>query len=231
MAAWIVANINQDVLDQIDHILSTPIKKKPWLIVLDVILLIVMTPIALLTIYGIFRTLGNLTGNQLAFIPIPFLDVFSWFIWLGFVLFGLALQFVFLGCCLMIITFLIFSLMGRKFADQGILKIAFLVLGGILLFPAIAFLLRLVEYILYAPQSGMSIALMLIEKKPFSGVLLLVGILLIIRGLIQPPYNDNEIYKLTIYNKQQSYVYENIDGLHLNVIAKYLRKIKASKVR
>lgn len=84
---------------------------------------------------------------------------------------------------------------------------------------------------MYAPQSGMTIALMLIEKNPFFGVLLLIGTLLIIRGLIQPPYNDNKIYKLTIYNKQQSYTYENIDGLHLNVIAKYLRKIKASKVR
>lgn len=226
MAAWIVANINQDVLDQIDHILSTPIKKKPWLIVLDVILLIVMTPITLLTIYGIFRTLGNLTGDQLAFIPIPFLDVFSWFIGLGFVLYGLALQFVFLGCCLMIITFLIMSLMGRKFADQGLLKIVFLVLGGIVLFPIIASLVPWVEYILYAPQLLKSISPMLIEKVPF----LVIGTLLIIRGLIQPPYNDNKIYKFTIYNKQQSYVYENIDGLHLNVIAKYLRKIKASKV-
>lgn len=231
MAAWIVANINQEVLDQIDRILSTPIKKKPWLIVLDVILLIVMTIFALLTIYGIFRTLGNLTGNQLAFIPIPFLDVFSWFIGLAFALYALALQFVFLGCSLTIITFLIFSLVGRKFAKQGVLKIVFLVLGGIMLFPDIAILLQLVEYILYAPQSGMSIALILIKKNPFSGVLLLVGILLIIRGLIQPPYNDNAIYKLTIYNKQQSYTYENIDGLHLNVIAKYLRKIKASKVK
>lgn len=229
MAAWIVANIDQDVLNQIDHILSTPIKKKPWLIVLDVILLIVMTPIALLTIYNIFRVLGdfypNLTGPG-----VPILDGFVWLFLFGLSLVNLAILLVFLGCCLMIIAFLIFSLMGRKFADQGVLKIVFFVLGGIVLFPAIPILLRVVEYILYAPQSGMSIAL-IIEKIPFSGVLLLVGILLIIRGLIQPPYNDNKIYNLTIYNKQQSYVYENIDGLHLNVIAKYLRKIKASKVR
>ena len=126
----------------------------------------------------------------------------------------------------MIITFLIFSLMGRKFADQGVLKIVFLVLGGIVLFPIIASLVSWVEYILYAPQLLKSISPMLIEKVPF----LVVGTLLIIRGLIQPPYNDNKMYILTIYNKQQSYVYENIDGLHLNVIAKYLRKIKASKV-
>lgn len=116
--------------------------------------------------------------------------------------------------------------MGRKFADQGVLKIVFLVLGGIVLFPIIASLVSWVEYILYAPQLLKSISPMLIEKVPF----LVVGTLLIIRGLIQPPYNDNKMYILTIYNKQQSYVYENIDGLHLNVIAKYLRKIKASKV-
>lgn len=229
MAAWIVANINQEVLDRIDRILSTPIKKKSWLIVLDVILLIVMTPIALLTIYGIFRMLGNfnidLTGNPLAQIPI--LDMFVWLFYFVFALFGLALQFVFLGCCLMIITFLIVSLMGRKFADQGVLKIVFLMLGGIVLFPAIASLLSWVEYILYAPQLLKSMSPMLVEKVPF----LVVGILLIIRGLIQPPYNDNKIYKLTIYNKFQSYTYENIDGIHLNAIAKYLRKIKASKVR
>lgn len=230
MAAWIVANINQEVLDQINHILSTPIKKKPWLIVLDVILLIVMTPIALLTIYAIFSALGNLNPD-LTGPGVPFFDVFVWLFWFVLGLVGLALLFVFLGCCLMIITFLIFSLVGRKFADQGVLKIVFLVLGGIVLFPAIAILVPLVKYILYAPQSAMSIALMLIEKKPFFCVLLLIGTLLITRGLIQPPYNDNKIYKLTIYNQQQSYTYENIDGLHLNAIAKYLRKIKASKVR
>lgn len=230
MAAWIVANINQEVLDQINHILSTPIKKKPWLIVLDVILLIVMIPIALLTIYVIFRMLGHLNPD-LTGPGVPFFDAFLWLFYFVLGLVNLVLQFVFLGCCLMIIAFLIFSLMGRKFAEQGVLKIVFLVLGVIVLFPVIALLLRLVEYISYAPQSGMSIALILIEKNPFSVVLLLVGILLIIRGLIQPPYNDKKIYKLTIYNKQQSYTYENIDGLHLNVIAKYLRKIKASKVR
>lgn len=131
MAAWIVANINQEVLDQIDHILSTPIKKKPWLMVLDVILLIVMTPIALFTIYSIFRMLGNfnidLTGNPLAQIPI--LVMFVWLFYFVFALVGLGFLFMCLGCCLMIITFLIYSLMGRKFADQGVLKIVFLVLG------------------------------------------------------------------------------------------------------
>lgn len=230
MAAWIVANINQEVLDQINHILSTPIKKKPWLILLDVILLIVMIPIALLTIYVIFRMLGHLNPD-LTGPGVPFFDVFLWLFYFVLGLVNLALQFVFLGCCLMIIAFLIFSLMGRKFAEQGVLKIVFLVLGVIVFFPVIGILLQLVEYIMYAPQSGMSIALILIEKNPFSVVLLLIGTLLIIRGLIQPPYNDNKIYKLTIYNKQQSYTYENIDGLHLNVIAKYLRKIKASKVK
>lgn len=91
MAAWIVANINQDVLNQIDHILSTPIKKKPWLIVLDVILLIVMIPNALLTIYSIFRTLGNvnldITGSPLAIVPL--LGIFVILFRLVFVLVGL----------------------------------------------------------------------------------------------------------------------------------------------